>query len=124
MENNDSRLMYIPKKEFVKVMSGIISGSSEANGEATDPRSRREKDGSNYGDQNYNISQPARDRVVKRDSFYFLQRTLESRAAAKKKVPEFNHGGLDTPTSRRSAAGSSASRAKDGKLTTRLNNIM
>ena len=46
MENNDSRLMYIPKKEFVKVMSGIISGSSEANGEATDPRSRREKDGS------------------------------------------------------------------------------
>lgn len=123
MENNDSRLLYVPKKEFVQVMSGIINGSSEANGEATDPRSRREKDSNSYGDQNYYMSHPARDRVVKRDSFYFLQRTLESRAAAKKKNPE-SHGSSDTPTSRLSAAGSSASRAKDGKLTTRLNNIM
>jgi hypothetical protein len=125
MENNDSRLIYVPKGEFVRVISGIINGSSEANGEDTNLRTRSKKNDDDYLDSDKLYSSD-RDKVVRRDSFYFLQRTLESRAAGKK-TPDFNTTGSDTPTSRRSSGGASTkSRTRDGKLTpsTRLSNIM
>ena len=82
MESNDSRIAYIPKEEFVRVLRNIIYSSEKSvsdgsasvgRGEDT-PRQRARirlaeisNDGLRRGGQ------------VKRDSFFFLQQTLERR---------------------------------------------
>lgn len=67
-ESNDSRVLFVPKAEFVQVISGIM----------------RPKDGDKLVEQNSNNSKEdfspfGKMNRVKRDSFFHLQKTLESR---------------------------------------------
>lgn len=99
-ETNDSRLMWIPRREFVRVIRGIIVGSSEQNGEnvvenyvpiketprsAALRRARALAPTDAYG----------KTQSVKRDSFYFLQRTLESRSRSRNVGVDYEE--RDTP---------------------------
>ena len=119
IENNDSRVIYIPKKEFLAVISGIINGSNEANnrretsaaidldGDFTGKLSKRNnlratsssqsnilspsprtmtadllRMGINVRGNNSNVGskyEPVRSKREKRDSFYFLQKSMEER---------------------------------------------
>lgn len=106
MESNDSRLLGIPKSEFIRVIRNIMTSSSEAarRGEAVG-----EANSNGYNDQtDNNLGALAVERQkflnatprsaavilamekenelrmrrgaeIKRDSFYFLQQTLEKR---------------------------------------------
>jgi len=101
-ENNDSRLLYVPKKEFVRVIGGIISGgnnqdqadvSQVGGGAGAGGRS------ANRPDAGIQVAETPRstavrrlmelaadkmrkgvsEKEVKHDSFYYLQLTLERR---------------------------------------------
>jgi hypothetical protein len=104
-EANESRLVYIPKKEFIKVMAGILNGGTTEGGDAGDA-------GEGEGEDEDLVIQDARapqplpptpraaanrrakqelgtrlrsytdGKRVTHDSFYFLQKNLEARAAA------------------------------------------
>jgi hypothetical protein len=63
IENNDSRILSIPKSEYVSVLSSILSSNSLPN----------ERDAQSENQNKTKGSQ------TKRDSFYFLQRSLELR---------------------------------------------
>lgn len=104
-ENNDSRLLYIPKKEFVRVIGGIINNTStQDQSEATTGGASRRggPDGDNLRssqDGSIRVTETPRstavrklmeiaaeklrkgdaEREVKHDSFYYLQQTLERR---------------------------------------------
>jgi len=54
MENNDSRLFYVPKREFVRVLSEIVSGPNSQQDAAVDgdPDSEDEDDGTRRGESN------------------------------------------------------------------------
>jgi len=54
MENNDSRLVYVPKREFVRVLSEIVSGPNSQQDAAVDgdPDSEDEDDGTRRGESN------------------------------------------------------------------------
>ena len=54
MENNDSRLVYVPKREFVRVLSEIVSGPNSQQDAAVDgdPDSEDEGDGTRRGESN------------------------------------------------------------------------
>lgn len=54
MENNDSRLVYVPKREFVRVLSEIVSGPSSQQDPAIheDSDSEDEGDGMGRGESN------------------------------------------------------------------------
>jgi len=107
-EANESRLVYIPKKEFIKVMAGILNGSAgeaDAAGDAREGEEEEEED-EDLVMQDARAPQPlpptpraaanrrAKQELgtrlrsytdgkrVKHDSFYFLQKSLEARAAA------------------------------------------
>ena len=93
MESNDSRIAYIPKEEFVRVLRNIIysekSVSDDSPGSALgrgsdSPRNqakRRLAEISNDGLRH-------RGGHVKRDSFFFLQQTLERRQGEVRAVRE------------------------------------
>lgn len=82
-ENNDSRVLFVPKSEFVEVISGIIgpsdtsrqeSGSHRADGsKLPSPQERGEEE---------NTYVSARPGKVKRDSFFYLQKSLENRRSS------------------------------------------
>lgn len=105
MENNDSRLGGIPKEEYMRVLTGIM-GSSGEQGDGSGARNDREDAAfmdATDGPSSSRSGGPStprgeamrqaqansmrdglgRRRQPKRDSFYFLQRTLEARAAGK-----------------------------------------
>lgn len=102
IENNDSRITGIPKKEFIRVIGGIISGSynrdSDLRQEVEEdqdylinnrsnvindtPRTMATKIAQNT--QNINIRQ--RNKGKKRDSLYFLQKSMEARENEIKKL--------------------------------------
>ena len=90
MENNDSRLVWVPKKEFVNVISGIINSSSESNGEnVSDPKFNKTNTSSsqkirNEGSRPDTIYSECK-KNIKHDSFYYLQKTLEGRSTNKLK---------------------------------------
>ena len=71
-ENNDSRIAYVPKKEFVNVLSSIIQSSEEN----TESFSRDDVNNATGTEQQKPTSKKSQS---KRDSFYFLHRTLERR---------------------------------------------
>lgn len=125
MENNDSRLLNIPKQEFIRVLRDIISNSEDSNvddtivGEYNGELRRREvrSDGNRSRETprsaairklaNMNTERMRqKGRIeVKRDSFYFLQKTLESRNEEIKTArSNLNSGGYPTfiPNSSRS----------------------
>jgi len=54
IENNDSRLVYVPKREFVRVLSEIVSGPSSQQHDAVDGGldSEDEDDGMGRGESN------------------------------------------------------------------------
>ena len=122
IENNDSRVIYIPKKEFLAVISGIINGSNEANnrretsaaidldgdftGKISKRNNRRASSSNTNRSQSNTIApsprtmtadllrmginirgngnmgssyEPVRSKREKRDSFYFLQKSMEER---------------------------------------------
>lgn len=57
MENNDSRLVYVPKREFVRVLSEIVCGPNSQRDAAVDgghPDSEDEDDGMGRGESNQN----------------------------------------------------------------------
>ena len=113
MESNDSMLAYTPRQEFIRVIGGIVNGSSEQNGEGASnkqkqtPRSaalaaaRADAAMDPYGNKNVTN--------VKRDSFYFLQKSLEKREDEKKGLVRRSNGFVDnepdTPNSRDSRQG-------------------
>lgn len=102
MESNDSILAYTPRQEFIRVIGGIVNGSSEQNGEGTaseqnqTPRSaalaaaRANAAVDPYGNRNYSS--------VKRDSFYFLQKTLERREDEKRGLSRRTQNVFDSET--------------------------
>ena len=102
MESNDSILAYTPRQEFIRVIGGIVNGSSEQNGEGTPgepsqtPRSaalaaaRANATIDPYGNKNMSN--------VKRDSFYFLQKTLEKREDEKKGLIRRSNGVVSSET--------------------------
>jgi len=85
VENNDSRVIGVPKSEFIRVISGIINasnaeegGKSRAGGgedeiimgQGSDPtRLKMERD----------AARTRKGERVKRDSFFFMQRAIEQR---------------------------------------------
>jgi hypothetical protein len=81
MENNDSRLVGIPKREFVSVISGILNPSKENGGNGNG----EDDEDFDANDEKIKLNTAARRQPFtgpsdfKRDSFYFLQRTLERR---------------------------------------------
>lgn len=154
VENNDSRLVYIPKKDFIEIIAGIINMSSDAvkrregNTENIDldgnftgklssnrsrnagtedrsrstaiapsPRSvaarrsrmRGRNDNNNrtmnYGVDNDTYNEPFRSKRETRDSFYFLQKSMEEREEYSRKL----------------ASGDSKLKMKHQKLTERRN---
>lgn len=118
MENNDSRLGGIPKEEYMRVLTGIMGSSGE---QGSDTSYRNTTEDAAFMDATDGPSSPpsggsvnargeamrqaqansmrdglGRRRQPKRDSFYFLQRTLEARAAGKDSASQR----LDTSTPR------------------------
>lgn len=103
MESNDSRLLNVPKKEFVRVIRGIIDQSTEA--VKTGESFPGEASGNNLDAlaverqklinatprsaavmramEKENELRLRRGGGIKRDSFYFLQLTLERREREK-----------------------------------------
>jgi hypothetical protein len=124
MENNESRLLNIPKQEFVRVLRSIISDSEDSNvddtvvGEYNGELRRREvRSGTRSSEtprsaaiRKLAVMNTERMRQkgrieVKRDSFYFLQKTLELRDEEIKSArSNLNSGGYPTfvPNSDRS----------------------
>jgi hypothetical protein len=96
MESNDSRLLYVPKKEFLRVMVDIVDGSRD--GELPDDSGRDDGGEQTVDGDLTKVDETPRARSLrkqqeaarlrekrmasagKRDSFYFLQRSLERRA--------------------------------------------
>lgn len=90
-ENNDSRLMYLSRKEFIRVISDIISPLPQTSVDATKLEAYEEDD-EDAADESHRVrflpddeptpSIPIRKRKNqnKRDSFFFLQRSLERRS--------------------------------------------
>jgi len=120
MENNDSRLLHVPKKEFVRVLSGIINSSKSKADGGEDLRAIVE--------QNRQIAETPRaaaarraaassrtfrlGKETKRDSFYYLQKTLERRAAESGRSGGGGEAGYEdevdgTPRSKRGDEGGS-----------------
>ena len=81
-ESNDSRLVGVSKKEFIRVIGDIIKGSSESNGEDENVQEIVTPRSAALRRARLNASSDAygKRQQVKRDSFYFLQKTLERRA--------------------------------------------
>jgi hypothetical protein len=94
-ENNDSRIMYLPRNEYIRVISGIINPPPESKEEGS--RLENFDDGGDNGDDAADDTHrvhflpddapaggiPVRKRKVsqnKRDSFFFLQRSMERRS--------------------------------------------
>lgn len=76
VEGNQSRLVGIKKNEFLRVIVGIM-GSSVAKSSYEDAVSKRQAD--------TRTSSKMRSKLEKRDSFYFLQKTLMEEDAALKR---------------------------------------
>lgn len=96
MENNDSRIMYIPKKEFVTVLGNIINGTAKS---SMDTSVTSDNDRMIDGDAsateakktiaalaNEGIRRRNKGTSVKRDSFYYLQQTMENRDEEKRYI--------------------------------------
>lgn len=101
MENNDSRLLHIPKKEFTRVMVEILDGSSASKSNTLTDNdqmmSQQQDDNEDSFDSPSSLQRPKnsprtlamqeaqqsragrRRRHVKSDSLYFLQKNLEDR---------------------------------------------
>lgn len=93
-ENNDSRLVYLPRSEYIRVLSEIISPAEESKNESSKLEAYDEDDADNGDDaeDSHRVhflpedgpqSAPLKKRKVnqnKRDSFFFLQRSLERRS--------------------------------------------
>ena len=112
-ENNDSRVMSIPKQEFIRVITGIIDSGAAGN----DDVNREHED--NVGEDDY-VANSHRKTVMfrndlreaavqsrkgvqnKRDSLYFLQRSMEIREGAATATPIRNVAELSTGYSPRS----------------------
>ena len=62
VENNDSRILSIPRSEYIQVISSIIQQTKDENEGNVDKKDKLKKE-----------------KTIKRDSFYYLQRSLESR---------------------------------------------
>lgn len=62
VENNDSRILSIPRSEYIQVISSIIQQTKDDNEINIDKKEKLKKE-----------------KNIKRDSFYYLQRSLESR---------------------------------------------
>ena len=78
-ENNDSRVLFVPKKEFIKVIGDIMSPS----GVETD--GSKKETGEHVTGIQFTSDQDDADNKqnrVKRDSFYHLQKSLEHRSHA------------------------------------------
>ena len=100
MESNDSRLLYIPKSEFVRVIGGIIqhSESKPASEESRNNLGALEVErqklvnatpraaAAQLAMERENELRLRRGGGVKRDSFYFLQQTLERREREKQQL--------------------------------------
>jgi len=135
MENNDSRLLSVSKQDFIKVIRGILTGSSEEDDQKADGQtdmagseseydnddSQSEIDGSasthsdNRGRRNgtrsvQSESSRMRNRVTvnqhkkimgvtKRDSFYFLQKTLIRRSNGTETAAGIGPSPASTPRS-------------------------
>lgn len=64
VENNDSRILSLPRSEYIKVISSILQQTTTKDeNEITVEKKEKEKKATS----------------IKRDSFYYLQRSLESR---------------------------------------------
>ena len=97
MENNDSRLLSIPKTEFIRVMREILEGSRSAGDQvlASDidgvqqtvyddsPRTEATRLAQTRP-PGASLSSLSRRKQVKSDSFFFLQRALQEREARQK----------------------------------------
>lgn len=94
-ENNDSRLMYVSRSEYVRVLSEIINPPVETTKESTpvDQDEGDEEDDNDERTDSHRVrflpedttpdAQTIRKRKIsqhKRDSFFFLQRALERRS--------------------------------------------
>jgi hypothetical protein len=93
-ENNDSRIMYFPRSEYIRVISNIINPPPEESNADSLPQDvddvdpGEEDDGTSHRvtflqdvATETNVPAPRR-RIInprKRDSFFFLQRSLERR---------------------------------------------
>lgn len=64
VENNDSRILCIPRSEYIQVISSIIQ---QTKNEDENEMNNNKKD------------KLKKEKNIKRDSFYYLQRSLESR---------------------------------------------
>lgn len=103
IENNDSRLVYVPKREFVRVMSEIVSGpgtQQAAVGEGEERDGQDESDLAGYRPvetartritkqidsklRRYSESVHGKKGYVKSDSLYYLQKSMEARESAYK----------------------------------------
>lgn len=108
IESNQSRLFYVPRQEFIKVMVGIINGSTEkSDGRAEVEDMNFQSDDGQFSESKEGPSassvpstprsamlrqmkagqQPKRytnGQRPKRDSFYFLQKSLEDREKKQK----------------------------------------
>lgn len=86
VENNDSLVMGVPKREFVRVISDIMSGPQpkDINQEIEEDDSDRRKGNVKFGSSQESEQKALRSlrrkgTQMKRDSFYYLQRHVESR---------------------------------------------
>lgn len=105
MENNDSRLLHIPKKEFTRVIVEILDGSSASKSNTltdNDQMMSSQQDDDDDNEDSFNSpaspqrpknsprtlamqeaqqssSTSRRRRYIKSDSLYFLQKNLEDR---------------------------------------------
>ena len=111
MENNDSRLVYVPRKEFLRVLVDIVNGGSSEPGARREDEPGDDVDGADDNDAAFQDARPplsssSQQRPLqspraaalqraklsgpsnrgynggkhpKRDSFFFLQRSLEER---------------------------------------------
>jgi membrane-associated phospholipid phosphatase len=96
MENNDSRILYIPKKEFVTVLGNIINGSakSSVDSSVTNDNDQMIDGDASTIDAKKTITAIAQESIrrrnkgmsVKRDSFYYLQQTMEKRDEEKRYI--------------------------------------
>lgn len=92
MENNDSRLLGVPKQEFKRVIGDILRGGTErATGNGDNAADHDSADGAQGG---YAVptsprtlatqavqEKGSRAKSSRRDSFYFMQKAIESREA-------------------------------------------
>lgn len=91
-ENNNSRILYLPKRAFIEVISDIMGSSSDTGASKKGYASKT--NGPNVTNQRIydeledsTSSKPGRS---KRDSLFFLQKSLEIRENAYPYFREFN----------------------------------